>query len=53
MAQLLVRSVQVPVAVGAPQPEPTAIEPNSGQAGGGDGAQAGAVEPPAGQEDQA
>jgi len=46
VAQLLVRSVQVPVAVGAPQPEPSAAQP-------GDGAPADEAEPAAGQEDQA
>ncbi|HTA13338.1 MAG TPA: heterodisulfide reductase-related iron-sulfur binding cluster, partial [Solirubrobacteraceae bacterium] len=46
VAQLLIRSVQVPVAVGAPQPEPGAAQP-------GDGAPADAAEPATGQEDQA
>ena len=41
VAQLLIRSVQVPVAVGAPQPEPGASQP-------GDAAPADAAEPAGG-----
>ena len=53
VAQLLVRSVQVPVAVGAPQPEPGPVQAGPGQpAGGSDGASAG-PEPTAGPEDRA